>query len=517
MQVSEFEDSPSKNRHPYYDDSMLYPAAPEWSTGEVLLSSAYRRFILGIPESEINLDDIEQARVSMPANVGGQDAWSKLLVERGGISSPLKHGQHSPVASRQLMPIVPSVARIAGVLGKRPRSRWNPSNLLLQTIGAGLGPAANASLLREFGDAMMVTTTDDIFARFVDSALQQGLRGIGPSPAATPPFRALALADESLRAFRAQPTPTRLCPSERFCKDLPSVLGTKQSLTRRQWTVLVESILRVGLGMHVLWTCNANTLVWDLVLDVASGGPVPSATELEALIWEGRGRPHALLELGSDAEPHIKRLIERYAFARTGLNLLLCRLDDVGASMAQGTSLGFAPPPAPSAPASLAGFLAHVAAHRHQVDPSDAGQWLRRQVSGMFDTNQELRELAKCGSGYTKNLLEFSRHSLGQIKAKDPEQRCYDLAYLLAYSGERKPLTVHPGPAMLVMLVHGCCRANPQIPASLDDFRQYLGEYGLNVRAGELIEGKTGHDLAMLGLVIDSPDAAGGRLLVPPF
>lgn len=70
---------------------------------------------------------------------------------------------------------------------------------------------------------------------------------------------------------------------------------------------------------------------------------------------------------------------------------------------------------------------------------------------------------------------------------------------------------------MLVMLVHACCAANPSIPVSLDDFRQRLGEYGLHVPAGELVDGKTGRDLARLGLVIDSPDAAGGLLLVPPF
>ena len=70
---------------------------------------------------------------------------------------------------------------------------------------------------------------------------------------------------------------------------------------------------------------------------------------------------------------------------------------------------------------------------------------------------------------------------------------------------------------MLVMLVHVCCAENPAIPVSLDDFRHCLGEYGLHAPAGELIDGKTGRDLARLGLVVDSPDAAGGRLLVQPF
>jgi hypothetical protein len=123
MQVSEFEIAPTKNRHPVYDDSMLYSTAPEWSTGEVLLAAAYRRLILGISESSVNLDNIEQVPSAMPAETGGPETWSRLFIERGGIASPLKHGQYSSLASRQLMPLVPSVARIAGVLGKRPRSR----------------------------------------------------------------------------------------------------------------------------------------------------------------------------------------------------------------------------------------------------------------------------------------------------------------------------------------------------------------------------------------------------------
>lgn len=517
MQVSEFETAPTKNRHPVYDDSMLYSTAPEWATGEVLLASAYRRLILGVSESSVELDNIEQVPAAMPAGTGGPETWSRLLTQRGGIASPLKHGQYSSLASRQLMPLVPSIARVAGVLGKRPRSRWNPSNLLLEAIGAGMGQVDGGVLVRQLGESLAITPSDDVFARFVEDSLQLGLQQIQPPPAASAPFHSLQLDDEKLRAFRPNHSGSRLCPAERFCKDLPAVLAAKSSLTRRQWTVLVESILRLGLGMHVLWTCNANAVIWECALNVASGATPLATGEIEAQIWETHDESRPLLELGSDAEPLIERLVERYAYARTGINLLLCRLDDAGTPWAPTTPIGFASPSGISAPAALANFLVHVSAHRQAIDPGDAGQWLRARVGQMFDEQEDLRALAKCDSGYTKNLFEFARHSLGQVKAKYPEQRCYDLAYLLAYTGERKPLSLQPGPAMLVMLVHACCAANPSIPVSLDDFRQRLREYGLHVPAGELVDGKTGRDLARLGLVVDSPDAAGGRLLVPPF
>lgn len=517
MRVKEFEDSPTKTRHPVYEDSMFYSTAPEWSTGEVLLAAAYRRLILGVPESSVNLDNIEQVPAAMPLETGGAEIWSQLLTQRGGIASPLKHGQYSSLASRQLMPLVPSVARIAGVLGKRPRSRWNPSNLLLEAIGAGIGQQDGIALVRELGESLSIAPTDDVFARFVEASLQQGLGKVQPPPEATAPFHSLQLEDEMLRAFRSNQGAFRLCPAERFCRDLPAVLATKPSLTRRQWTVLVESILRLGLGMHALWTCNANVVVWEHALEVASGATPATAREIEAHVWQTHDKSRPLLELGADAEPLIERLIERYAYARTGINLLLCRLEEAGAPWSQKTPIGFSSSSGVSAPSALANFLTHVFTYRQLIAPSDAGQWLRSRVGQMFDEREDLRDLAKCDSGYTKNLFEFARHSLGQVKAKYPEQRCYDLAYLLAYTGERKPLSLEPGPAMLVMLVHACCAANPSIPVSLDDFRQRLGEYGLHVPAGELINGKTGRDLGRLGLVVDSPDAAGGRLLVPPF
>jgi hypothetical protein len=516
MQLAEFEKAPTKIRHGVYDDSILFSPAPEWSTGEVLLASAYRRLILGVSESDVDLGHIEQVPSLMPQAVGGPEVWSRLLTERGGLMSPLKHGQYSSLASRQLMPLVPAIARIAGVLGKRPRSRWNPSNLLLQTIGSGLGRASGEQLIRALGASLAVTPDDDVFARFVENSLSIGLQSIPPPVTNQPaPYHSLQLGDEYLRGFRLGGS-ARLSPAERFCRDLSAVLAVKQNLTRRQWTVLVESLLRIGLGMHVLWTCNANIVIWELSLASASGHAPSTLAEVEAAVWDVRGESRSLLELGSDGEQLIARLLERYAYARTGINLLLCKLDEVGLPW-RDPFLGFDSTSGTGAPAALFSFLQHVFVNRQTIHPGNAGHWLSDYLRQLFDDRDDLRALARCDSGYTSNLFEFARHTLGQVKTKYAEQRCYDLAYLLAYVSERKPLSLEPGAAMLVMLVHACCAANPSIPASLEDFRQLLGDYGLHVPAGELIDGKTGRDLARLGLVVDSPDAAGGRLLVPPF
>lgn len=517
MELSEFESAPTRQRHAVYEDSFLYTTAPEWSTGEVLLAAACRGLVLGVSESAVDLENIGRTPLVMPASAGGPQTWERLLTERDGIASPLRHGQYSPLASRQLMPIVPSIARIAGVLGKRLRSRWNPTNLLLEAAGAGAGPGRGQSILRELGGALEVTENDDVFARFLEQSLQAGLQEFLSPPAANPPYTTLALRDENARAFRHGGPARRLSPAERFCADLPAVLGLKQTLSRRQWTVLLEALLRLGLGAHVLWTCNANAVAWGWVLAVASGRNPPTPAEVEAAIWQTHEETSPILELGANGEPLIARMIERYSYARTGLNVLLCRLDDAGAAWQPVSPVGFSTHPPRDAPAALAAFLGHVHGSRLLIDRGDAGQWLRIRVGELFDRESDLRALAKCDSGYTKNLFEFARHVLGQVDAQDPDQRCYDLSYLLAFSGKRKPLPAQPGPAMLVMLVHACCETSPGMPVSLDDFRRHLGDYGLRVPAGELVHGRTGRDLAMLGLVVDSPDAAGGRLLVRPF
>ena len=70
---------------------------------------------------------------------------------------------------------------------------------------------------------------------------------------------------------------------------------------------------------------------------------------------------------------------------------------------------------------------------------------------------------------------------------------------------------------MLIALVHAVCAAQNGVPASIEDLRDHLEQYGIWAGVGELSQGQTGADLERLGLVIDSPDALGGRLLVAPF
>jgi hypothetical protein len=281
--------------------------------------------------------------------------------------------------------------------------------------------------------------------------------------------------------------------------------------------VLVEALLRIGMGTHVLWVCHANAKCWEMSLAAAAGQPVPTENDVEVAVWQSHRDSDSFLEVGRDAVPLIKQALERHLYGRFGLNLVLHKLQDVGHPWPPGQVIGFDQAAGKTAPKAVHEFLTHVATHRASIDVDPAG-WLRSKCREICD--KHLR-LVKSDVGFTKNLLEFIRHSLGQIETDNPEQRSYDQSYLLA--NRRKPRSrinpwpVQPGPAMLILLVHACHRAQGEIPASLDDLRMHLADYGLHAPAGELAGGQVGTDLEKLGLVVDSPDAAGGRLLVAPF
>jgi hypothetical protein len=54
-------------------------------------------------------------------------------------------------------------------------------------------------------------------------------------------------------------------------------------------------------------------------------------------------------------------------------------------------------------------------------------------------------------------------------------------------------------------------------PRSIHRLGQHLAAYGIAIDRHEIAASDLGHQLRMLGLVLDSPDAESGMLLLPPF
>jgi hypothetical protein len=519
MRVDDFKRDPTGangpigGNHPTYEGSIFTTVAPEYSTGEVLLGSAYRGLLLSRSEKAVNLDEIKGLPDTALSEMGGRELWQNLLLQPGGIASPMRGGQSKSGFLPQLMPIVPQIAYYACVLG-RMRSRWSPYNLLMHVIAGGLGEREGPPFVEKLGNALKVEKNDDLLARILGQAFDAIV-----VPPLMPNYFSPNFEKNQVRTFRGRTT--RIppwSPAERFCKDLEALLPLKENLTRRQWTVLIEAELRIGLAMYILWVCHLNVVGWEKALSVIDGDSIPSEDEIERLFWMSHRDKFPLLEFGHDADILIKQMIERYVYARFGLNLLLYRLDDVGCPWTE--TIGHSPETGVTAPKTIRLFLEHLSLHRKKIGSGgdDGAKWLRRECVDLLD---EKASLVKCTDGFTRNILEFIRYSLGQLETKNLEQRSYDQSYLLASipgkNRHRPNWVVRPGPAMLISLVHACCYTQGGVPTSIEDFRAHLADYGLHVPAGELIKGQVGADLEKLGLVVDSPDAAGGRLLANPF
>ena len=54
-------------------------------------------------------------------------------------------------------------------------------------------------------------------------------------------------------------------------------------------------------------------------------------------------------------------------------------------------------------------------------------------------------------------------------------------------------------------------------PVTLQDLATRFSFYGIRLSTGDLQEGVIANDLEALGILVDSPDAGGGRLVLNPF
>jgi len=143
-------------------------------------------------------------------------------------------------------------------------------------------------------------------------------------------------------------------------------------------------------------------------------------------------------------------------------------------------------------------------------------------MAGLLEQFQELedeeaRTLA-CKKGVGSNIVEFERHVLGQRQTASELLRGYDQGYVLRKRGEHSsaPWIVSLGPVAVLALVH-CCLHKVAGPRSVTRFCEHLARYGIEANPSDISKSDLGRMLRMLGLVLDSPDAEGGMLLVPPF
>lgn len=204
---------------------------------------------------------------------------------------------------------------------------------------------------------------------------------------------------------------------------------------------------------------------------------------------------------GGKALPGIKDKVSSYLNARLGINGLLWSLHQIEAPYDADMSSG----------KGIAALCAHIVSNQAALSNSNT-------LSFIAEVQDDEGRALRCKKGIGSNLMEFVRHALGQRQAAVPLLRGYDQGYILRKKGHSpaSPWIVSLGPVAVLTLVH-CALAGMGGPRSIHRLGLHLEAYGIAVDKHDIARNDLGHQLRMLGLVLDSPDAESGMLLLPPF
>jgi hypothetical protein len=289
-------------------------------------------------------------------------------------------------------------------------------------------------------------------------------------------------------------------PAKQFVTDLDAIIDAKPSVTRRQWLSLLDSVLRIGSVSHVLWLCRVNERLWKVLLSILRQDEVAvptGETEIREFILSSDS---SYLSYGNAAMPAIRDYASGYLLARLGVNLILWSLDELGAKTPPLTSV-----------TRIMSLIESVKTNRELLLGSGV-------LNALYKLQDDEAKTVACKKGIGSNMVEFARHALGQRETANEALRGYDQSYFLKRRGEARnsPWVLSVGPVAVLALAH-CCLREVSGPRSVRRLVDHLGAYGIEVDVDDINSSDLGKSLRMLGLVLDSPDAESGMLLVPPF
>lgn len=500
MSLESFYAAPWKTSHDAYKKSALaISPAPEYASSEVLLASLYRVIGYGgtkegdVPgagkQLESRLQKLRDRRQSAPEGATlGVDAWNTVL--HGVLESPKLPNQSSK-RFLQVTPLIPSVALFSGS-ARLSSNPWSPGVLIRRMVWLGSKDhEAALTLWSELFVALGVSADDDVFARWLEQ--ETGTWGV-KSDWKLAQVEKAEFANLDAGDFDA----AGIMPAKQFTKDLKALIQAKGSMTRRQWTSLLEAILRLATVAHVTWLCDVQVRTWKCLSESVSGlAPLTADSARRRLFPDAPN----YMAYGGRALNGLKDLASSYLSARLGINAVLWTLQKIGAPF--GGEI--------SSSSGVSALCRLIYENRSSLQ----AEGLAHSIEGLRD--REARALG-CTKGIGANMLEFARHSLGQRRPAAQLLRGYDQSYILRKksSAASSPWVVSLGPVAVLALVH-CSLAGRGGPRSIHALGQHLAAYGIGVDRQDIATNDLGQQLRMLGLVLDSPDAESGMLLLPPF
>ena len=499
MSFAIFKQSPWKNSHRIYKESSLaISPAPEYASSEVLLASLYRTIGFknvsegDVPQSGRDLDKRIQRlrdRKQKPdlATVDA-DTWQSIL--HGVLESPKLPNQSSK-RFLQVSPIVPATSLFSGS-ARLSSNSWPAGTLVRRMICLGSRTFDDAQILwAELFEALDVTADDDVFARW----LQQETVTWTASPET---WKLAPISSDEAAGTQIADYDHIQFPAKQFVKDIRSIIRSKNAVSRRQWTTLLESILRLATVSHVIWLCDVHARISNYLRTGLTNDDLPKNENIRSEIFPDR---LSYMTYGDRALPNIRDRASTYLLARIGINALLWGLDEIGAAYTG----------ALSSSGDILDLRQHIFANRGRLVAANV-------LTSISEVQEREGRVLLCKKGIGSNLLEFSRHVLGQRQTANALLRGYDQGFVLKKKGasSSSPWVVSLGPVSVLGLVQ-CALSGMSGPRSIHRLGQHLASYGITVDRHEIARNELGHQLRMLGLVLDSPDAESGMLLLPPF
>lgn len=495
MSLNNFINEPWRNSAEIYKNSIFHLSpSPEYATAEITLSSLYRAIgYAGYAESKVvgssaefkKQSELRKNQTTLAGNIS-PTGWRSLITEV--LSSP-KDEKQSKNRILQLCPVIPDIALYSG----SPRQRgnpWNPGELIKKLILNGSTDRAMADKIwSQLFHAMSVSSSDDIWARWLnqifDTKKISGLPSWGESSLA------LIEANESLDKISWN------YPAKKFVRDLVAIIEVKDQMTRKQWVSLLESILRIGVVSHVLWLCKINDVIWKCSYSILLGEDIDIQTKIfnAALINHQK-----FFSYGKPISSPIKDIASRYLVARIGINLILWMLSELDLLTLENFNNEN----------DVNKLFTIIKQNKHTLIEKDLIQILSKLKA------QEAKVLS-VKQGIGSKIVEFSNSNLWRLTA-NPLQRGYDQGFYSQKKGVYKssPWVLSFGPVAILSMVHSCL-SEVKGPRSVLRFIEHLRDYGIDLALDEISNGELGKKLRMLGLLLDSPDAENGMLLVPPF
>jgi hypothetical protein len=499
MSLEDFQRAPWQNSHRLYRESSLSVSpAPEYASAEVIVASLCRTIGFsgasegGVPQAGRDLDrKVQRLRERRAPPEAGCTAsagtWNTVL--HGILESPKLRNQ-STKRFLQVTPIVPGTSLFSGS-ARLTANSWPAGSMVRRMVALGSGHSQAADTLwQDLFSALAVGEGDDVFARWLEQETHAWVPG--------QPWKLVPIPAGEARLDPADLANVQFLPARQLASDLRAIIRAKDSMTRRQWTSLLEAMLRLAAVTHVAWLCDVQSRMWQCLSDALDAkGPVGEAETREALF---PARPQ-YMAYGAKAQPGLKDGFSGYLGARLGINAVLWSLDKAGVPY-QGSM---------SSSHGIAALCQHVRENRAALSALGTRQ-------AFLDIREREARALNCKKGIGANMVEFARHVLGQRDPAEPLLRGYDQGYVLKKKGSSasSPWVVSLGPVTVLALVH-CALAGMSGPRSIHRLGQQLGAYGIAIDRHDIAGNDLGHQLRMLGLVLDSPDAESGMLLLPPF